>query len=326
MTQIPSSLLCIPIGVMLLGLTACNTPEHKPYTQPQTQTQMPPPSSEQQSRHERKEATQAAASRQQAAPGETVSMKAGHPPSRQDQPKHAAPSASADVEITDIPVDEDGDPIIEQSAASGDRQQPQRGDSTSQTTGSGGGGRGSPTPRYGQRHDGGGGATGGAPEIDGADTAPIINIGAQTDAERLAALDRDLDGKLAKFDELMRRATEEAEQERAAGGGASMGGGQYAGAKDGGGARENPPPDGRGAGGQADTSSGLGHTPDRTGSNRAGEFKYANTGPIPTDIPDARDDDIVARQLREAATRETDPVLREKLWDEYRKYKKGINR
>lgn len=33
------------------------------------------------------------------------------------------------------------------------------------------------------------------------------------------------------------------------------------------------------------------------------------------------DDDIVARQLREAAERETDPALRERLWDEYRRYK-----
>ncbi len=35
------------------------------------------------------------------------------------------------------------------------------------------------------------------------------------------------------------------------------------------------------------------------------------------------DDDIVARQLREAAEKETDPELKEKLWQEYRKYKKG---
>ncbi len=37
--------------------------------------------------------------------------------------------------------------------------------------------------------------------------------------------------------------------------------------------------------------------------------------------PSAGDDDIVARQLREAAEKETDPVLREKLWEEYRRYK-----
>lgn len=44
-------------------------------------------------------------------------------------------------------------------------------------------------------------------------------------------------------------------------------------------------------------------------------------GRVPADIPDGRDDDIVARQLREAAQMEKDPALREKLWDEYRKYK-----
>ena len=43
--------------------------------------------------------------------------------------------------------------------------------------------------------------------------------------------------------------------------------------------------------------------------------------PTPGDIPSGDDDDVVARQLREAAVREPDPELREKLWDEYRKYK-----
>lgn len=43
--------------------------------------------------------------------------------------------------------------------------------------------------------------------------------------------------------------------------------------------------------------------------------------PPPTDIPSGNDDDVVARQLREAAMRESDPAVREKLWDEYRKYK-----
>jgi len=44
---------------------------------------------------------------------------------------------------------------------------------------------------------------------------------------------------------------------------------------------------------------------------------------VPTDIPDGRDDDIVARQLREAAMKEMDPELRERLWEEYRKYKQS---
>jgi len=35
------------------------------------------------------------------------------------------------------------------------------------------------------------------------------------------------------------------------------------------------------------------------------------------------DEDVVARQLREAAEKETDPVLREKLWKEYEAYLQG---
>jgi hypothetical protein len=44
---------------------------------------------------------------------------------------------------------------------------------------------------------------------------------------------------------------------------------------------------------------------------------------VPPDIPDGSDDDVVARQLREAAEKETDPELKKKLWEEYRKYKQG---
>ncbi len=41
----------------------------------------------------------------------------------------------------------------------------------------------------------------------------------------------------------------------------------------------------------------------------------------PEDVPSGTDDDIVAKQLREAALAEEDPELRERLWDEYRAYK-----
>ena len=50
----------------------------------------------------------------------------------------------------------------------------------------------------------------------------------------------------------------------------------------------------------------------------------SNTPPVPEDIPGPQGDDIVAQQLREAAAAETNPDLREKLWDEYRKYKAGL--
>ena len=41
----------------------------------------------------------------------------------------------------------------------------------------------------------------------------------------------------------------------------------------------------------------------------------------PEDIPVMVDDDIIARQLREAALSEEDPALRDRLWEEYRKYR-----
>jgi hypothetical protein len=41
--------------------------------------------------------------------------------------------------------------------------------------------------------------------------------------------------------------------------------------------------------------------------------------PVPEDVGDGRNDDIVLRQIREAALHEKDPVLRERLWEEYRR-------
>ncbi|MGB5739414.1 MAG: hypothetical protein WBM54_08695, partial [Woeseia sp.] len=42
----------------------------------------------------------------------------------------------------------------------------------------------------------------------------------------------------------------------------------------------------------------------------------------PQDIPELVSEDIVAKQLREAALAEEDPELRERLWEEYRRYNK----
>lgn len=61
--------------------------------------------------------------------------------------------------------------------------------------------------------------------------------------------------------------------------------------------------------------------PGGDGSGRASRGNRPDL-PTPKDISDGRDDDVVARQLREAAERETDPALRERLWKEYRDYKK----
>jgi len=49
----------------------------------------------------------------------------------------------------------------------------------------------------------------------------------------------------------------------------------------------------------------------------------AGNGATAREIPDGSDDDIVARRLRKAAEQETDPELKEKLWQEYIEYKKN---
>ena len=75
-----------------------------------------------------------------------------------------------------------------------------------------------------------------------------------------------------------------------------------------------------GAGGGYSTGGGMGGVGGGSGGAPQDTAKY----PPPEDIPSGNDDDVVARQLREAAMREPDPAVREKLWDEYRKYK-GIS-
>jgi hypothetical protein len=69
-------------------------------------------------------------------------------------------------------------------------------------------------------------------------------------------------------------------------------------------------------------SGGGGNVPEG-GQRREGDYEQVASAdvPVPEDIPDGDDDDVIARQLREAAMSEPDPELREKLWDEYRKYK-----
>ncbi len=47
----------------------------------------------------------------------------------------------------------------------------------------------------------------------------------------------------------------------------------------------------------------------------------SKNGKIPEDIPPADNDSVLERQIRQAAINEPDPVLRAKLWNEYRKYK-----
>ncbi len=81
---------------------------------------------------------------------------------------------------------------------------------------------------------------------------------------------------------------------------------------------------GQGSGGRPEVAGGGGSQSGGSGGSvggpQGGEAGEQGEFPIPDDIPSGRDDDVVARQIREAAMNEPDPELREALWDEYRRY------
>ena len=166
----------------------------------------------------------------------------------------------------------------------------------------------------------------------------------QTRVEKTGDLDARLMAELGDFDEMLLR-----EQERVkasaprtdAGGGGAGGGGS---GSDGAGGDAGNARSGDAAGGASGAASGEGRNGSSTaqqgsagGASGSGQGSGQGSGATapgswnqsgtpsdrPDDIPDGSDDDVVARQLREAAEKETDPELREKLWEEYRRYKQG---
>ncbi len=154
--------------------------------------------------------------------------------------------------------------------------------------------------------------------------AAIDQAAEKTMDEQLAAFDAELFAGLGEFDEMLLR-----EQDRiraaapmtdAAGGGtgaAGTGEGTEGteGAEGAEGAESAAGKSGANPEGGSDTSYGR-------GAGRGAQRQGGGPG-TPPDIPDGSDDDVVARQLREAAEKETDPELKKKLWEEYRKYKQG---
>lgn len=157
----------------------------------------------------------------------------------------------------------------------------------------------------------------------------------QTDEERqksiaakLDAMEGDIDEKLQKTQQEIRQTgsgnnSQSALQASASGVGAGTGGqaGQQLGSSRGQSAGTASATTG-GQGSQGMTVPGGRNTaPPSQGSSsgqtdgRPPQFQRPTDGGV--------DDDIIARQLREAAERETDPTLKEKLWAEYRKYKEA---
>lgn len=155
--------------------------------------------------------------------------------------------------------------------------------------------------------------------------------GPMTSEERRAQIDRQLDESFGIFDERIRGEQETIASQR--GGGGSGGtseipDAQTGGSPDGGEGAEGTDTregNGQGQGGESRDGQAAGQSGDQQGGGGYGGGARGGAGPttIPADIPDGSDDDIVARQLREAAMKETDPELREKLWEEYRNYKKS---
>lgn len=153
--------------------------------------------------------------------------------------------------------------------------------------------------------------------------ASIDQAGEQTADEQVAVLDAELSAGLGEFDEMLLR---EQERVRAAAPMQDSAGGVGSGA-----GNDGTAEGAEGEGGESGAESGDGS--DGSDGDEGGASRGGGAGPgarqqggkqaAPADIPDGSDDDVVARQLREAAEKETDPELKKKLWEEYRKYKQG---
>ncbi len=149
-----------------------------------------------------------------------------------------------------------------------------------------------------------------------------------TGAERVAVLDGALNGAFGDFDGFILAERARAQAQSAAVGDDPAGLNQETGAGGAGGQQPIILAGGGGGSGQgvgSNTMPGTGQGAGGAGSRVATGGDSVETFPPPEDIPSGRDDDVVARQLREAAMREPDPELREKLWDEYRVYT-GLSR
>ena len=149
-----------------------------------------------------------------------------------------------------------------------------------------------------------------------------------TNAEEIAALEQKLGGSLAEFDQLLLEEARRAQVRAPDGRSGSAGG--YAGPTA---AAKTSKGSGAGSSAPGGTAKGSGNTtpqqPPTEAGSAGGRIKGGDTGTAgataarPPDVGDGSDDDIVARQIRRLAESEPDPALREKLWDEYRKYKQG---
>ena len=145
----------------------------------------------------------------------------------------------------------------------------------------------------------------------------------ESEAERKARLEKTLEESVGGFDEVLADEQREISTvgRNTEGFGGSGGGGSGTGrvglGKQATGGAERDGGSSGGAGGGAGSVVGPQEQREATVGGLSEEVIKSRT---PDDIPDLVSEDIVAKQLREAALSEDDPVLRERLWEEYRLY------
>ena len=134
----------------------------------------------------------------------------------------------------------------------------------------------------------------------------------QFDAKLLKEMDEIRDGSAEKMRDLAQEAAEAAKRLREKGVDVDTSGSESSqGSED------------DDAGGREQSQAEPGAEGSRSASTDASRPGGKGTGGADRGRASTEDDDIVARQLREAAENETDPELKEKLWKEYDEYKKN---
>ena len=145
---------------------------------------------------------------------------------------------------------------------------------------------------------------------------------AETESERTERLFNDFEYALLMFDRCLEVATDSVQSSSSSADGGGGGG-------EAGGEAADDESALSGSESESEASDKSQSTADTPNSAKGGMTQQDSTpiftNPAPEGVGDGNDDDVVAKQLREAAMAEQDPIVREKLWDEYRKYK-GIKK
>jgi len=146
-------------------------------------------------------------------------------------------------------------------------------------------------------------------ETNSSDISEITGRGDLTAAEKIAILDAELKSSAGQFDQAISEARTDQAKDRIKV------------------PSEKSDTDIKNSSQNSMPEDGLDSIDPRTGELRkvvsvsSSQEDKAENYPVPKDIQDnSQDEDITAKQLRERAEREPDPVKREALWERYRKY------